>query len=294
MKAKCSIVLCLLVVLGSRSAVAQEVDALSAAEVRRALVDALSAIETAAALEPKASLAISELSDETAEILFSSMPNKEQFVASARRVAERIESIRMALPPDGSVGYGGLSDPMLSSLTTAPFPPNYPDVNNVHYGVISLLGLVDSPDDRCGGADLDNYESVLAGAKSAMAIADAACSVAGCDPTGLGCLAICGAVEAVKLGVLLADVPLVACAAHGRNVDSAEIEAGYENATSTLGDLAAHDANIDGDLAAHDARILSRLDELEAMLTNVLANQAEMIRLLKTPQGRRDGWNRGG
>ena len=81
------------------------------------------------------------------------------------------------------------------------------------------------------------------------------------------------ALQLNDLTVLVADVPILACAAHGGNVDSAEIEAGFENTVSTLGDLAdhdaalaAHDANIDADLVTHDADIKARLDTVDAKL----------------------------
>ena len=160
------------------------------------------------------------------------------------------------------------------------------------------LGLISSTDERCGGDGLENFESFLAGAKGTLAVAEAACSVAGCDPTGIGCAVVCGAVEITKLAVLAADIPLLACAAHGGNVDSAEIEAGFENTKSTLTDLAAHDANIDADLAAHDVAVRSELadhdSDVKALLEELLdgqavlrAGQLEIIRLLHTPQGLR-------
>ena len=303
MNAKCSVVFSLLMVLGSVPAMAEKVETYSAAEVHRAMFDAISAIEEAAGLEPRASWALAEMSDETMELVFASIANKEQFVSSARQVVGRIEAARVALVGNNPPGQIDGTDSWPTLAATAPFSPDYPGSLDAAYGVALALGLVSFPSDRCGGEGLDIYADVLVGAEGAMAIGDAACSVAGCDPSGAICLAGCLAVEGVKLAVLAAKVPLIACEAHERNVDSAEIEAGYENTVSILydlaahdanidGDLAAHDANIDGDLAAHDARILARLDALEAMLTDVLANQAEIIKLLKTPQGRREGWNK--
>ncbi len=303
MKAKCSVVLSLLMVLGSVPAMAQKVETYSAAEVHRAMFDAISSIEEAAGMEPRASWAIAEMSDESVEMLFSSIANKERFVSAAQHVVERVEAARVELRGNNRPGQSDGSDPWLTLASTAPFTPDYPASSDLAYTVALGLGLVSSPDDRCGGETFDYYVDVLDVAEETMAIGDAACTVAACEITGAACFVACGLVEAVKLAVLAAGVPLRACETHGANVDSAEIEAGYENTVGILldlaahdlnidGDLAAHDANIDGDLAAHDARILARLDALEAMMTDVLANQAEIIKLLKTPHGRREGWNK--
>lgn len=304
MNAKHLVVFSLLVGLCSGPVIAEEESTYSANEVRQAMVDALASIEQAAGLLPEASLAISELDDEVVEMVFSSMPNKDEFMAASQEIVSRVEIARARF----AAGQPRiLTRPLRSvkSLTsTPPFPPNYP--GGINYEIILLLGLVDSPDDRCGGPGFEIFEAALAGAEAAMVIGDAACEVAGCDPSGfLFCLPICGAVETVKLGVLTARVPIDACAAHGGGVDSAEIEAGYENGVYILGDLAAHDAsiksdlaahdaNIDGDLAAHDANIDGDLTthdaDIQALLANIVANQEEIIKLLKTPQGRRPGW----
>ena len=315
MNVKRLVVFSLLVGLCSGPVIAEENSTYSAQDVRQAMVNALASIEQAAGLLPEASVAISELDDEVVEIIFSSIPKQDEFMAASREIVSRVENARAGIavgqPESPKRQFGSVRD-----LTgTPPFFPNYP--GGVAYETILLLGLVDSPDDRCGGPGYEAYEAALAGAEAAMAIGDAACEVAGCDPTGIFvCLPTCGAVETVGLGVLTARVPIDACAAHGGGVDSAEIEAGYENGVSILSDLAAHDAgiksdlaahdaNIDGDLAAHDASIKSELAahdanidgdlathdaDIKALLANIVANQEEIIKLLKTPQGRRPGW----
>lgn len=268
------------------------------AEIQEAMVNALYSIEEVAGLEPEASQAMAELDYKVVELLFSSLQYKSEFVASAEQVVDRIQRAQDAMPdmPDFSASKA--------------FSPNYP--TGASYSVALLFGLVDSPDDRCGGEAFEVYEAVLAGAEAAMAIGEAACSVGGCDPTGIGCAIVCGAVEVVKLAVLTARIPLDACAAHSVGVDSAEIEADFENGLSILGSLdsqndaieeianalADHDANIDGDLAAHDARIRTQLNthdsEIKAMIQDVLTNQEEIIKMMKTPEGRIPGWKKEG
>ena len=69
-------------------------------------------------------------------------------------------------------------------------------------------------------------------------------------------------------------------AAHDANID---------------GDLAAHDANIDGDLMQHDADIKELLEDLQGavdenqrLIKITMSRQLEIMRLLITPNGRRD------
>jgi hypothetical protein len=152
---------------------------------------------------------------------------------------------------------------------------------------------------------------------------DGACVVAGCDPIGIVCAAVCGILETAKIALKVAAVPLEACDIHQGAIDGAEIEATYENTlglvgdvshvhgdltahdTNIDGDLAAHDANIDGDLVAHDANIDADLvthdGDIKALLANLqgavdenqrlikisMSRQLEVMRLLITPKGKR-------
>lgn len=84
-------------------------------------------------------------------------------------------------------------------------------------------------------------------------------------------------------------------------VDSAEVAgtwAGvkhiHTDLTEQTNQLTAHDTR----LAVHDTDIKAKLeqqkgmlDQQKVMLEAVLANQKEIIKLLKTPEGRRPGWN---
>ena len=182
-----SIVFWLLIALGSSPAVSNEAGAYSAAEVRQAMFNAIAAIEEAAALEPTASQGIAAMSDGLVGMLFSSMENNEQFVESTWRIVDGIESARTE--SQGSAASAGLQ-PLLSSSSTAPFPPDYPSTQSVNFATAMALGLISSTDERCGGEGLENFESFLAGAKGTLAVAEAACSVAGCDPTGIGCAGV--------------------------------------------------------------------------------------------------------
>jgi len=164
-----------------------------------------------------------------------------------------------------------------------------------------------------------------------------ACSVAGCDPTGVVCAAVCGATQATNLFYTALLEPVEYCKGWAGSLDSAENQAAYMNSASLLRDLDAHDdrilsalasqagaaddlaaalaahdilvnatlGTIKGNLTDHDSRLSAhdtRLGvhdadikaRLEQMLSAVVANQMEIIKLLKTPEGRRPGWGKEG
>ena len=335
---KCLFISSLILILFSAPVTAEGADPYTAAELRQAMVIIMESIENAAGLEPHASKLISELSDEEVETIYGPIENKEQIIEAAQQIIDRIE-----LAEEAGLSEG-LAPTTLSLAVTTAFPPNYP--SGVDYAFLLLLGLIDSPDDRCDGQGYENYKAVLVGAEKALLIGDAACTVAGCDPTGIACASVCISVEATKLGFLTARLPIDACDAQGGDVDSAEIEAAYENGVSSL----ANDASIDGDLTTHDtqmkqqltthdtqmkqqltthdtqmkqqltthdtqmkqqlsthdsdikqqisdhdAAMNQRFSDLEAAMNQrfgqVDAQLQEIIKLLKTPQGKRPGWN---
>ena len=110
-----SIVFWLLIALGSSPAISNEAGAYSADEVKQAMFNAIAAIEEAAALEPTVSEGIAAMSDDLVGLLFSSMENNEQFVESAWRIVDGIESATTESP--GPVASAGLQ-PLLSSSST--------------------------------------------------------------------------------------------------------------------------------------------------------------------------------
>jgi hypothetical protein len=198
------------------------------------------------------------------------------------------------------------------------------------YAYLKLFGIIDSPDDRCSAEWLEYYRSAVVGAEASVYFFERLSAMAQCDPSGIICISFAIPVETAKLILQTAKVPLTLCDNHIAGVDSAEIEAGYENSVKILSDLAsqastannilntltAHDAHINADLAAHDIQMknqlsvhdgdikgllnqlknqLSALDsDIKGLLAIVLAKQAEIIKLLKTPEGRRPGWQKDG
>ncbi len=282
----------------------------SPAEIKQAMIRVLEGIEAATGRDPRASQGIAAISDDFFEDLYGEM-DRELFILSARVVTDRMDVARAAwLRGEFEQAAGGGPTALWAAAST-PYSPAYPD-NTPYYAYLQLLGLIDSADDRCDADWLTYYGAFLFGAQKALAYAERLCAMAACDPTGVVCAVVCIPVESAKLAVMAAREPLDLCDNHGKGVDSAEIEAGYENGVRILGDLAsqesavddlaatlaAHDANIDADLAGHDARLHAQLNshdaEIKALIARILANQAEIIKLLKTPEGKRPGWNREG
>lgn len=249
-------------------------------EVQHAMFNILFQIEVAAGIEHKASKAINELPEEGKQALYDSVDNKEKFVKSVNKSLERIKSAKETLDkqvlqvPDRSI------EPLSAST---PYDPNYPPESSVAYNIAKGLSLTTSHKDRCDGTGLEIYENAFYAAEKLADAGDAVCTGAGCDPTGLICLGACLVVEGYKLAVLTARVPLDACDKHGSGVDAAEIEAGYENSVRALNSFSTVLANQDN--------ILKNQVDILANQGRSIGNQEEIIRLLKTPQGRRPDWN---
>ncbi|NVJ67505.1 MAG: hypothetical protein HWE16_13540 [Gammaproteobacteria bacterium] len=57
-------------------------------------------------------------------------------------------------------------------------------------------------------------------------------------------------------------------------------------------DIFQHDSDLKAALSQHDTEVKELLNLVLGGQAQILANQAEIIELLKTPSGRRDGWNK--
>jgi len=258
---------------GSSAAMAQNLSSPSADDVRTAMYRALAAIEEAAGIEPNASRQIAEMSDAAATMLFNSMENADEFIATAQRIADRVAAARMTRATS-AVPYNPTT-----SAAVAGYPPSYPSYN-VHYEFLKTLGLVDSPDDRCGD-ELAEYEAFVATLQQFSFLYQTICTVVSCDPTGIVCAVACTLVGIVNVAIDTAALPMRACSAHGGNVNSAEIEAAYENTVLLLG---AGGFSGGGTAAAGDGDIVRRLEALEAAIDGIRTRQDEIVRLLKSRQ----------
>jgi hypothetical protein len=201
------------------------------------------------------------------------------------------------------------------------FEPRYPDVDPNSSSCItnptgcygsyiflpSLLGFFapDSgeagiQDDRCN-EHAEAVERINHRNLHELAIA----AQAACDTASLGVeLIACPAAGAAWLLDNASQELVTACEVHTGNVDSAEIEAAYENSRTILyelgdetkftddGELATHETNIKGAISTHDAEIKEQLTLIQDQLTQQQAKLDKIIKLLNTPQGKRPNWNK--
>jgi len=305
---------------------AGEAPEVAGVELQQAMYEALVVIEKAGGLEPTASDALYWSNAEVAQA-FESISDKERFLQAvtaikhrslAARIGGRDAMYEVAVPPDSLNG-------------TTPAYPNYPNPSmDVDYALLYPLGLVANNSSRCNASGFAEYIAALTGANITLTAAQLACDAAGCDPTGIACISVCGATKIVQAAYLVALAPVEACNSWEAKLDSAENEAAYKNSASILYDLDAHDDRIlstlasqagavddlatalaahdlivnaaldaiESDLAAHDGRLAVHDADIKTvlaqMLQTVVANQAEIIKLLKTPEGKRPGWGKEG
>jgi hypothetical protein len=281
-----------------------QAQAIDPGEFRERLIDWALASEQANPTGENLAVKIASLSDEQIEGWASLIDDPEAFMRSTERAASRLQE----------QGAGKLYTPFVEApttlntpfpLLTTPFPPDYPPGSGPYKDTIidAISGFNiggASSTNRCDAADWGDFIGVWWPLNKAFDTLDGACVVAGCDPIGIVCAAVCGTLEVAKIALKVAAVPLEACDIHQGAIDGAEIEATYENTLGLVGDvshvhadLAAHDTNIDGDLAAHDANIDGDLiahdanidADLVAHDANLAEHDADIKELLDDLQG---------
>jgi hypothetical protein len=280
-------------------------------DFRQVLLDLMVHIEESFGVEPRASRAILESSDEELQTALDYIEDKERFLETARHVLNRIDSIKAAAAEESHFTPQELGAPNQRFVAGVDsFPPDYPpDEGWYHYNIIGplrFMGLTQNVYDRCHDFDsLPQTEELVFDLEQAVAIGDSLCQVAGCDPFVLGCLAVCGGVETLKTIVWVLKLPMEMCKYHDGKIDSAEIEAAYENTVITLGNLdstntkidglssqlTTHDSDIKEDIKIHDQDIKTMIETVLTNQKQIIANQKQIIELLNTPQGRRPDWN---
>lgn len=320
-------VLTSVVILWSGSALAEEKAPLTGAELQQAMYNALVVIEKAGGMESTASDAFYWNTPEVTQAL-EAIPDKELFLKAVTEIIKSSQAARTAGKGEPE-SPALLSVPEVNG--TSAFIPNYPDTStDLDYLLLKPLGLVTSKSSRCGGSAWPYYQAGLVGAGISLTAAQLACDASGCDPTGIVCISVCGATKIVQAGYLVFKAPVDACDSWEAKLDAAENQAAYKNSESILGDLSAHDTKVGGLLASqksattaiaasittHDAAMKALLSQLDAalrghnsklvthdgdlklllgqLLTTMVTNQMEIIKLLKTPEGRRPGWGKDG
>jgi hypothetical protein len=246
-------------------------------DFRQVLYELLVSVESASGEEPDASLAVLESSDQEMEAFFRFIKEKENFFAATNRILDRMESpgTRAADPSH----FISEDRPGMESyaLSLGPFPPEYPPDSGLYYSKIvaelKAYGLVTSEKERCNSTAIADWWSIWWEANSASVIADWLCNVGGCDPSGIFCAIACIITETGSKAVFALGRPVDLCSFHDANIDSAELQAGYENTVRIMNNLNEHDERLGNEFGSMD----TKLDEI--------------IELLKTPQGNRPGWN---
>ncbi len=240
---------------------------------RRALLGVAITIEQAWGIEPRVSQRIASAPVDDLRQWVNQFPDPARFIEAAGRIARRHALARIA--------------PTANAVSSTPFPPDYPPNSGAYKSTIldpiALVGIPVSNTDRCGTETWADFFEVWYLADYTLRQLQGACVVGGCDPTGAVCLAACTPVELAQIAVNLAYVPIQLCDVHEGSVNSAEIEAGYENSVRILGDLAAHDANVTGRLVAldarlalHDAEVQARLARIEAKLDQLALRRIDL------------------
>jgi hypothetical protein len=257
-------------------------------DFRQVLYELLASVEFASGEEPDASLAILESSDQEMEVLFRLIKDKKGFFAAGNRVLRHMESAGTRVAGQSRFLPENLPGREAYALSSDPFPPDYPPDSGLYYSKIvaelKLYNLVTSEKDRCNSTAIADWWSIWWELNSASVIADWLCTVAGCDPTGIGCAIICAITETGAKAVFLAARPVDLCSFHDANIDSAELQAGYENTVRIMNNLSEHDEKIKDALDAIDEKLDNGFDATDAKLD-------EIIELLNTPQGNRPDWN---
>lgn len=300
----------LLVLAGGATAQERKIDPI---EFRERLISWALASEQASGSTLQLAEKIAALSNEQVEMWLNTIDDPEAFLSSTERVSERLREPATATQPAAAP-----ISPLSPTTLTTPFPPDYPPGSGPYktqiLDAIAGFGISGaSSSNRCDTSDWADYVAVWWPLNKGIDIFDGACVVAGCDPTGIACAVACGILETAKIALKVAAVPLEACGVHDGAIDGAEIEATYENTLGLVGDvshvhgdLATHATSIANQLSLHDVELKARLADHDTDIKTILATiqggvaenqrlikilmsrQLEIMRLLITPDGRRE------
>jgi len=206
---------------------------------------------------------VQSMSDEEFQIFYDSFADPAAFIGLTEQI------MMPAVQPDFLSNPNNL---IPLDVRTAPilFSPNYPSGWDYDNWIFTLpgLGLLYDVDrdgyanDRCtsnGEAQIAIAGSTL---KAAAIVADITCSA---DPTKLSC----GASLLLNEAVHANDIVALQCSSQDGSVDSAEIEATYENSKIISRQIFTHDTEIKAILAANHAEVMDTLARNQAQLLKV-------------------------
>jgi hypothetical protein len=226
--------------------------------------------------------------------MYDSFPNKGKFAAAAKKVEARAAEA-------GSSQLFAQSQDLSSALITSPaaeFTPRYPAGQFYDIYVETLPGwgllydgdLPGTQDDRCDASGEAETRIATEALEFSAIVLDGGCNTV-VTILGEGTNApFCIAAAAVHTAARASQIILEQCGYQTALVDSAEIEAAYENTRRIIGTL----NNVDAQLATHDSDVKAILATIQEIVTAngekldlSLARQLETIRLLTTPEGLR-------
>jgi hypothetical protein len=166
--------------------------------------------------------------------------------------AEFMEAVSMMMPaPSVEAASMGISPETAAAVTSAVpttyFPPPYPTGSSYEVFTATLEGLdllsdsadpdTDLNNERCSADGEAEIQIALAAEKLAAITAQAFCDVI-VVAAGFGTNAVaCGVAAGLQMAVAATEIAESQCALQDALVDSAEIEATYENTTMMLGHL---------------------------------------------------------
>lgn len=206
---------------------------------RHVLLTWAQSLEETFGVGSRASNAFSEASYEDLETWLSYMDDREQFLGAVGRTVARLEAAKASAGAAASQlefkettrqsqGVVGILPAVIAPFPTD-YPPNSGAYKNVVINGINAFGIAATSQDRCDNASWDDFLAAWYIIFKTLSGLDGACTVAGCDPTGIVCASVCAPLAIAAVGLEIAAVPVDLCDIHAGAVDSAEIEAAYEN-----------------------------------------------------------------
>lgn len=235
---------------------------------------------------------ISELTDEQLLTLHSAIPNWDNFLYGTNSV------ISLCRATDKLATYTAeSSDKVLAAISEVSYSPDYPAGGNYDTFIATLpgLGLLDNgKTNRTDANGVAGAWIAIETLKVAAIIAQGVCDAAPSGDIVFTNVVLCPPSAVAWEAVQSTQIVLDQTGFQDSLIDSAEIEATYENSKTIItntfdiyNDLQQHDENITNQIQQHDADIKAKLDLLNGKIDVLLSRQLEIVRLLATPQGQR-------
>jgi len=255
---------------------------------------------------------INALTDEQLQALYDAIPDWDSFLLGATSVIQ-LCSDAQAQP---TVASGAFQPEAISGTS---YSPDYPSGGNYDTFIATLpgLGLLDNgKTNRTDANGVAGAWIAIETLRVAAIVAQGVCDAAPSGDIVFTNTVLCPPSAVAWAAVQATQIVLDQTGFQDGLIDSAEIEAAYENTKTLLGNsvdvynelqqhdtdisnqlnqhdtdisnqLTQHDTDISNQLSQHDADIKAKLDLLNGKIDVLLERQLEIVRLLATPQGRR-------